>query len=285
MRTEPTTVGTSLNGGKPVIRWAGGKRLIVPRLLDFLPKTYGTYFEPMVGSGALFFALRPKNAVLADVNSELINFYTVIKNKPNDFFETVRQIRASKKTYYRLRESCPSSALERAARFFYLVRLSWNGLYRVNRQGQYNVPFGGRNPKNLVTLDAILDASRALENACLTCGDFGQTTREAKSGDLVYLDPPYPKGAADGNGFDRYSETKFTLEDHKRLARIAAALADRGVHVLITEASRKEIVSLYSDAFYRKCIRTSSLIAADSRRRRDTYEVVLTSCRTDGLYF
>lgn len=237
----------------------------------------------MVGSGALFFALRPTSAVLADVNSDLINFYAVIKSKPNDFFVTVRQIRASKRTYYRVRESSPSTSIDRAARFFCLVRLSWNGLYRVNRQGQFNVPFGGRNPKNLVTLGAVLDAARALEDTWLSCGDFEHTTREAKSGDLIYFDPPYPKGAAIGNGFDRYSETKFTLEDHRRLARIAALLADRGVHVLITEASRKEIVGLYSDAFYRKIIRTSSLIAADSRRRRSTYEVVLTSYRADGL--
>jgi len=281
VRTEPTTVGTSLNGGKPVIRWAGGKRLIVPRLLDFLPKTYGAYFEPMVGSGALFFALRPKNAVLADVNSELINFYTVIKNNPNDFFETVRQIRASKRTYYRLRESCPSSALERAARFFYLVRLSWNGLYRVNQAGRFNVPFGGRRPKELVPLSAILDASEALRNARLVCGSFEETTTLAEAGDLIYFDPPYPKGATSDNGFARYHETKFDLANHKQLSIHARSLADRGVYILITEAENERILELYDGEFKVHLIESQSLIAADADRRGTVREAIITSYPID----
>ncbi|MFQ5870200.1 MAG: DNA adenine methylase, partial [Candidatus Zixiibacteriota bacterium] len=128
----------------------------------------------------------------------------------------------------------------------------------------------------------ILAASRALETANLLCGHFEETTRAAKAGDLVYLDPPYPKGAVDGNGFARYSKTGFTLEDHKRLAKRAAKLADLGVHILITEAARSEIIKLYSRAFHTKYIRSSSLIAAESEYRRQTYEVILTSYRTDA---
>lgn len=278
-RTTSESIGQVI---KPLIRWAGGKRLIIPRLLDFSPGSYGTYFEPMLGSGALFFALRPTSAVLADINPDLINFYTVIKTKSSDFYEAIGQLRASKTSYYRLRDSYPSSSVGRAARFFYLIRLSWNGLYRVNRQGAFNVPFGGRRPNRLITLEAILAASRALEAASLRCGDLEETTRVAKAGDLVYLDPPYPKGAANGKGFARYSQTGFTLEDHKRLARSAAELAERGVLVCITEARRKEILCFYSSSFYRRHIRTSSMIAANSKFRRNTYEVVLTSYRTPG---
>ena len=263
--------------GTPLIRWAGGKRLIVTRLSKFLPSNFGTYFEPMVGGGALFFALLPRSVVLADVNPELMNFYRVIKDRPDAFYRAIKPLRASKTMYYRVRKSSPSSPLGRAVRFFYLIRLSWNGLYRVNRNGDFNVPFGGRRPKELVSLQAIQMASRSLREVRLLCGGFEKTTALAREGDLVYFDPPYPKGATDQNGFARYSSSGFSLEDHRRLAGYAAKLADRGVHVLITEAARKDILSLYSSAFKISLVRSSSLIAADSKFRRDAYEAILTS--------
>jgi len=262
---------------RPLIRWAGGKRSIARKLVEFVPPTFGTYFEPMVGSGALFFALRPESAVLADLNPELINFYSVIKSRPIVFYKALSPLRASKVTYYRLRRSSPSSRIARAIRFFYLVRLSWNGLYRVNRRGGFNVPFGGRCPKELVTFDAILRASRLLHKARLLWGDFEKTTSLAREGDLVYFDPPYPKGAADQDGFARYSSTGFNFDDHKRLAKYAAKLADRGVHVIITEAARKAILGLYPKVLKVSLVRSSSLIAAQSKFRRDAYEAILTS--------
>lgn len=265
--------------GTPLIRWAGGKRLIVPRLTRFLPRKFGTYFEPMVGSGALFFALNPSSAVLADVNPELINFYQIIKSRPNHFYRAIQPLRASKAKYYRLRATSPSSPLGRAVRFFYLIRLSWNGLYRVNRTGDFNVPFGGRRPKELVSLPAILSTSSALRNVRLLCGDFKTTTALAKPDDLIYFDPPYPRGAVGDNGFARYAKERFNLEDHRRLADHAAELADRGVHVLVTEAGRKGFLKLYSKAFYIHLLRSPSLIAATNSSRRDAYEAILTSYR------
>lgn len=279
MKIESLTPETTLKGTKPLIRWAGGKRLILSRLQDFLPKTYGTYFEPMLGSGALFFALNPKRAVLADVNPELINFYQILRSQPRALYSAIRQLRASKRSYYYIRGLLPSSRVDKAARFFYLIRLSWNGIYRVNKQGKFNVPFGGRKPKELVTFDAIEETSRALKTAHLLRGEFEDTTATARAGDLVYLDPPYPKGAVNGNGFARYSQMGFTVDDHKQLAKWAAKLADLGVHVIITEAARSEFIKLYSRSFHRKYIRTYSLIAAESEYRRQTYEVILTSYR------
>jgi DNA adenine methylase len=262
---------------KPLIRWAGGKRSIVPALLSFLPQKYGSYFEPMVGGGALFFAISPNKAVLADINPELLNFYSVIKHKPHQFRQAIEELRALKTTYKSFRNSSPSCSLERAVRFFYLIRLSWNGIYRVNRRGEFNVPFGRRRPKTLVTREAIVATSKALRGARLLCGDFEKTTTDVRTDDLVYLDPPYPKGAETKNGFDRYHETRFNLQEHKRLATYAEKLADKGAHVLITEAGSEELVAFYDKRFKVHFVKSNSLIAADSDFRGKVYEAIITS--------
>lgn len=238
----------------------------------------------MVGSGALFFSVIPERAFLADINCELINFYRVLRTQPQNLHEAVCRLAADEEAYYSLRAACPTNPLSRAARFFYLVRLSWNGLYRVNKEGAFNVPYGGRKPKQLLSFQAAQAASQALKNTRLLCGDFERTTLGIKSEDFVYFDPPYPKGASQGNGFSRYSSTGFTLDDHKRLAQYGAQLADKGVHVLVTEAARKEILKFYSESFYVTFVRTSSLIAADSEFRREVYEAILTSYRVQRTH-
>lgn len=266
---------------KPLIRWAGGKRSLADRLSRFLPTTYARYYEPMIGGGALFFAVNPKRAVLADINPELMNFYKILKNHPSELHTVFRRFRANKKSYYVVRAQKLTSSIRRAARLLYLIRLSWNGLYRVNRQGYFNVPYSYRRPKQLLTVERLLSASKVLKGARLVCGDFEISTADIEPEDFVYFDPPYPKGAASGNGFARYSATGFTLEDHRRLARYASKLADRGAHVMITEACRKEILNLYSRSFHQILVRNRSLIAGDSTARRDAYEAVLTSYRVN----
>lgn len=279
MKLAPCVPSKNPLACSPPLRWAGGKRSLASRLTQFLPGKYGTYYEPMVGSGALFFSLIPERAVLGDINCELINFYRVLSNQPQKLYDAVNGFTPAEEAYYSLRASCPTNPLGRAARFFYLVRLSWNGLYRVNKEGAFNVPYSGRKPKQLLFLQAAQAASQALKTVRLLCGDFQRTTLGVKPEDCVYFDPPYPKGASKGNGFSRYSSTGFTLDDHKRLAHSAAQLADKGVHVLVTEAARKEILKFYSKSFYISFVRTPSLIAADSEFRRDVYEAILTSYR------
>lgn len=265
---------------RPIIRWAGGKRILVERLRGLLPKSYRNFYEPMLGSGALFFAVAPRRAVLADINCELINFYRLLREQPHKLHEAIHRLPTDANTYYSLRESSPQDALERAARFFYLIRLSWNGLYRVNKQGRFNVPYSGRQPRVLLSMDRALAASNALKRARLVCGDFEVTTASAMPADLVYFDPPYPRGASNGNGFSRYSEGGFTQGDQERLALHARRLADRGVLVLVTQAARKGVLRLYSGAFNLSLIRGQSLIAANSECRRDAYEAILTSYAT-----
>jgi DNA adenine methylase len=245
----------------------------------FLPQDYGTYYEPMVGSGALFFAVAPSTAVVADINCELIEFYRVVRREPRKLHALLDRSPVNKATYYSIRARRPENPLARAARFFYLIRLSWNGLYRVNQMGEFNVPYGGRRPHQLLELERAIAAAKVLRSTRLICGDFQQTTMGARRGDFVYFDPPYPKGSTNGNGFARYSATGFTLTDHARLASHATRLADRGVFVMITEAARKELLSLFPRDFHVTLVRNPSLIAADALQRRDAYEAILTSYR------
>lgn len=261
----------------PLIRWAGGKRVLIHKLVRYVPKEFGTYYEPMVGGGALFFALKPPQAVLSDVNKDLMNFYAVVNRHPRALYSLISRLRAYRRNYYKVREWSPADPLSQAVRFFYLVRLSWNGLYRVNKAGHFNVPFGGRKPKELISWNRLHCASQSLQAAQLRSGDFEDTVRMAKRNDFVYLDPPYPKGASDGNGFSRYSATGFTTEDHERLAVCAQRLAKRGVFVLLTEAAQKDILRLYPANFHIRLLRTRSLIAAQSDYRGEVREAIITS--------
>jgi DNA adenine methylase len=145
------------------------------------------------------------------------------------------------------------------------------------------VPFGGRRPKELIDFESVRAASLKLKNVELISGDFETSTRTPKIGDLVYFDPPYPKGASNGNGFARYSKIGFVTEDHKRLAHYASRMADQGIHVLVTEAARKEILKLFSASFRVTLVKTSSMIAAAGERRGATYEAILTSYRTSRI--
>ena len=234
----------------------------------------------MLGSGALFFACAPQRARLGDFNFDLINLYRVVRDSPNEFFESVKRLTPGKRAYLEIRGSRPATSLDRAATLFYLIRLSFNGLYRVNRAGFFNVPFGRRRPKELVSLSHIFQASHLLKHAELAPGDFRQSTPGIRAGDFVYFDPPYPRGAIKDKGFARYTEFGFSLNDHRRLADRAARLADRGVHVMITEAYRKEILSLFSSNFHVIPVRSRSLFAASREARRDAYEAILTSYKT-----
>jgi DNA adenine methylase len=139
------------------------------------------------------------------------------------------------------------------------------------------VPFGGRRPQELINFESIRAASLKLKKVHLISGDFETSMRKPRMGDFVYFDPPYPKGATNGNGFARYSKIGFVTEDHKRLARYASRMADQGIHVLITEAARKEILKFFSASFRVTLVKTSSMIAAAGERRGSTYEAILTS--------
>lgn len=283
--TEPSSPHAShqpsqLPAVRHVLRWAGSKSHALPHLVRLLPQRFGAYIEPMVGGGALFFALSPEQAILGDTNRDLINFYSALKRTPNDLKKRLLGLTASKRQYYARRNETPRGNAARAVRFAYLNRLAWNGLYRVNRTGQFNVPIGDRRPAILWNERDLDRAANSLQRARLVVGDFGVTLRKAQERDFVFLDPPYPRGARDEIGFNRYSADFFSLADHKRLARWVERLTSRGVYVMLTIAARSRLRAVYPVSLFQATLTTSALIAGDGSRRRRVRELILRNYRT-----
>ncbi|WP_082538961.1 Dam family site-specific DNA-(adenine-N6)-methyltransferase [Lysobacter sp. Root494] len=256
--------------GTPLIKWPGGKRALVPKLIEHFPARFNRYYEPFFGGGALFFALQPAKAVLSDINQDLINCYRRVKEQPDDLIKALKRLRNSEEDYYRVRESKPRTELTKAARLLYLTRLSFNGIHRVNLRGEFNVPYGYKTHLDSVDDDLLRCTSDVLQNAKLEHGDFEETTAGAQPGDLVYFDPPYTVAHAN-NGFVKYNEHIFSWADQIRLAKHARALAAKGCHVFVSNAHHDSIDELYSGT--RKIvIERFSVIAASSTHRRKITE-------------
>jgi DNA adenine methylase len=270
---------------KPVLRWAGGKSRLVHYILDYLPNGFHRYLEPMVGGGALFFWISPPNSILSDVNPELINFYEVLRDNGENLINALLRLRASRQLYYRLRSARTRHPFERAVRFAYLNRLCWNGLYRVNRLGRFNVPIGDRLPSRLWHRTDLEQAAQALKATKLMSGDFAQALVLARSGDFVFLDPPYPRGSGsvpdrcDPLGFSRYSSSNFSAADHKRLSHTIQELSNRDVKVMLLLADDSRITRCYSNSLWKHTIFSKSLISCRGESRRQVRELILCNYR------
>jgi DNA adenine methylase len=264
---------------EPFLKWAGGKRSLLPQLLPLLPRLSpnGTYYEPFLGGGALFFALGPERSVLSDTNPELIETFVAVRDDPIRVLRVLTQLHYSKEDYYRIRSKVPLNPWQKAARFIYLNKTCFNGLFRVNFSGRFNVPFGSHG-EGLVVCDRpqILAASRALRGATLRARDFEQAVASAVRGDLVYFDPPYTR-AHRNNGFVEYNALVFKWPDQKRLAELGAQLVDRGVNIAISNANHRSIRALYKDErFVIHRIGKWSTIAGNPANRFPTSEVLIT---------
>jgi len=256
-------------GGQPLLKWAGGKRKLLSNILPLLPDRSGRYFEPFLGGGAVFFAYRPAEAVLSDLNPELINCYRQIKRRPHAVIDGLRAFKNNERTYYKIRAWVPNNNLDRAVRLIYLTSLSFNGIYRQNLSGVFNVPYGYKTSFNIHNPDRILSASTVLQSAFLRCGDFEESTKDARRGDVIYLDPPYTV-AHSNNGFVKYNARIFSWEDQERLARVARGLAQRGCVVVVSNADHPSIISLYSEFRLVRVARASVISAASSYRKQIT---------------
>lgn len=235
---------------KPFLKWPGGKRWILPYVREILDgRGFNTYIEPFLGGGAVYFGLRPDRAILSDVNPDLITTYRQVKKSPMVIIDRLKALTVDAPTYYRLREWEPTCDLDRAVRFLYLNRTAFAGMYRVNREGRFNVPFGGgqRTPEVLWKENLLLKASAALDNATILTGDFEAALFAAGAGDFVYCDPTYTV-AHNNNGFVRYNERIFSWADQRRLARAADHAAKRGAMVLVSNAVHQEVRDLYPEA-------------------------------------
>jgi DNA adenine methylase len=230
----------------------------------------------MAGGAALFFYLAPPKAVLADINSHLMNFYRALRDDTSLLIEKLESLSASRRTYYSMRKRRPTSRLDEAVRFAYLNRLCWNGLHRVNQEGDFNVPMGDRLPTDLWDPDSLRRAAKLLHKAELLTADFETGLAFLSKNDFAFVDPPYPRGASKGLGFNRYTSDFFSIEDHKRLGATLRTLDRRGVFLMITLGCHPEILKLYP-RFNRTRLRSKSLISCESGSRGLADEVVLTN--------
>jgi DNA adenine methylase len=238
---------------KPFLKWAGGKTRLLAALRESLPpRAFNRYFEPFVGGGALFFDLAPGKAFLGDSNPELINCYQVVGKRPDELIDTLSRFRVSESEFYRIRGLDPDELppITRAARLIYLNKTCYNGLYRVNKQGQFNTPYGRNSNVTLVDIRNLKAASKLLKKAKLFCAEYQTVLEFAAKGDFVYLDPPYvPVGKF--SDFKRYTKNQFHEADHERLATMFRELAARGCFVLLSNSSTEKTSGLYSDFFQR----------------------------------
>src|SRR5882724_10222435 len=260
----------------PFIRWPGGKRWAAARIAQMItPHLSGTYFEPFLGGGAVFFHTLPKRSVLADINGELISTYRAVRNNPAGVTRILRRYAVTPETYYRIRRSEPKSPDARAARFLYLNRTAFGGIYRLNLMGAFNVPYGGgdRTPELLWKTDILEVASKALRVVQLKVSDFEPIVDSAGTGDVVYSDPTYTV-AHDNNGFVRYNERNFLWSDQERLADAAFRAARRGAMVLITNAHHASIKQLYRGARFETLSRVST-VTPYSELRRSVEELLI----------
>ncbi len=247
---------------RPFLKWAGGKRQLLPVLRRYIPPKYKTYFEPFIGAGAMFFDLQPKKAIINDTNKELINCYQVIKDNPIELLEIIKEHKQNnEKIYYYLQRDLDRNKTEfdklsnvkKAARIIYLNKTCFNGLFRVNSQGQFNVPYGdNKNPliAEDIVIMAISDYLNTNEIEILN-QDFKDSVSKAKNGDFIYFDPPYDP-VSDSSSFTGYDLNGFDKEEQIRLRDLCNNLVQKGCQVLISNSDTAFIREIYGDKNYYK---------------------------------
>jgi DNA adenine methylase len=260
---------------RPFLRWAGSKRALLPHIVEALPRSYGMYHEPFLGSGALFFLLRPRRASLSDTCAELIQTFDAVREDVNAVLRHLSPLKPDRALFHAIRSNRSRGRFKRAAEFIYLNKTCWNGLYRVNSRGEFNVPYGRPKTDHIVDESNLRACSSTLGQGvvALQCRDFEVALRTVLPGDLVFLDPPYVT-RHNGNGFIDYNEQLFSWADQVRLARVSQDLIDQGAHVLVTNAFHREVIELY-DGFNVLPINRASTLASDASKRSRVNEALL----------
>jgi DNA adenine methylase len=228
------------------LRWAGGKRWLVSRLRRLAGDAdFGTYHEPFLGGGSVFLGLRGFSwAYLSDANEELMETFATIRDHPKRVADGARLYANTAETYYEVRDSAPRGRIARAARFLYLNHTSFNGIYRVNLNGRYNVPFGGGRNAQIPTADDLRAVSDRLKRSSLRTRDFAECIDQVRAGDLVFLDPPYTV-AHNNNGFVKYNQRLFSFEDQHRLSDLIDQIKERDAFYILANAAHHSIITLF----------------------------------------
>lgn len=259
----------------PFLKWAGSKRLLLDQILPHVPGEFGRYYEPFLGSGALFFALQPKSARLSDANEALMKVYISVRDEAGEVHEHANAHERTREAYYELRDRSFGHPAEAAGAFIYLNKMCFNGLYRVNLKGRFNVPWGAPKSDFVTGLDHLRSCQAVLRRpgVTLATGDFDANLRRAAAGSLVFLDPPYVT-RHNRNGFVHYNEKIFSWSDQQRLASTAEKLRRRGAHVLVTNALHADVLSLYPN-FESHAMSRFSHIAGSRDKRGPVHEALL----------
>ena len=260
----------------PFVKWAGGKRQLLPQIKERMPEKYNSYFEPFVGGGAVIFELLPTNALINDINKALINAYRQICNAPEAFLAAVKQLDEAmwedgKKYYYSLREHYNDKLMkaeydvELAALFVFINKHCFNGLYRVNGKGLFNVPYNNSR-RTSVDESIIMEVSRYLQGITIMDGDFEEACEGAGQGDFVFIDSPY--APLNPTSFESYTKEGFDIESHRRLSNLFDKLTNRGCYCMLTNHNTELINELYSGKGYRRdVVSVKRMINSDASKR------------------
>ena len=274
-RRQPLRVETKAKAA-PFLKWAGGKRWLAPHVAMLVGEG-ARFIEPFVGSGAVFFTVAPETGVLSDINADLIATFRMVKNRPEALISRLSRLRITANTFDRMRSWQPTADLDRAVRLIYLNRTAFNGLYRVNRDGEFNVPFGCKKGTRICDREAIRAASTTLSRAHILRQDFRAALIHVQPGDVVYADPPYTV-KHDNNGFRRYNEKIFSWDDQRDLADLLTKLAKRGSRVIVSNAHHDVIRAMYPKNQFRAFVMTrTTCMAGDATRRGTCREWLLVS--------
>ncbi len=260
----------------PFLKWAGGKRWFVQKYSDFLPQKYNRYIEPFLGGGSVYFYLKPTEAILGDINADLVAAYRGIQADHQSLYRLLEyhQTKHSNDYYYKIRDTQPQDLIKRAARFIYLNRTCFNGIYRVNLKGKFNVPKGSKDSVMLNT-DNFQELASTLKNAILKVADFEALIDLAEDGDLVFADPPYTV-RHNLNGFIKYNEKLFSWDDQVRLADALSRARARGVQIVSTNANHESLRELYCErSFHFETVSRYSSISAKTSSRNQFEEIIV----------
>ncbi|MGP1570205.1 MAG: DNA adenine methylase [Eubacteriales bacterium] len=260
----------------PFVKWAGGKRQLLDKISERMPQDYNNYFEPFIGGGAVLFELQPESAVINDINASLINAYRIIESNPQEFIEYIKKLDSEmgedgKTYYYSLRERYNDKLMkeefdvELAALFVFINKHCFNGLYRVNGKGLFNVPYNN-SKKESIDEESIRAVSAYLKKVTIKLGDFEEVCSEAKKGDFVFFDSPY--APLNPTSFESYTKEGFDIESHERLARLFDELTKRGCYCMLTNHNTEFINELYGNKGYRiDVVSVKRMINSDASKR------------------
>ncbi len=280
IKTQNRQHGTIIGVPHPFLKWVGGKRYLLNQIDVFIPNDFDTYIEPFLGGGALFFYLLPKKAVLIDNNPDLINAYQVIKENVEDLIRSLKKHKNKKEYFYKIRsvdrnleEYNKWSDVEKASRTIYLNRCCYNGLYRVNKKGQFNTPFGKYKNPTFCDRENLLTVHKVLQEVEIILGSFESCLKHAEKGDFVYFDPPYHP-LSDTANFTSYTKENFGKHSQEKILNIFKTLDERGCKLMLSNSYNEFILELYHE-YHMEIVKAKRSINSDPSKRGEIRELLI----------